>query len=224
MKTYKLDTVAINELATNLCLVLQELEMDDDVCIYFDNKRARSTRDGWVFEEDMHPRNYCAYAAKDNILTITSEGSLYMYYDYHCEMPKKVRRLLDSYGLYLECATSWCWSAYLAHDSSYYTIIDYDMAPTEPEVTYISLNNPACPSEIKNIMEYWYHLSEMEGDKGCCVLGAGFTFKYKEHNYEMAPCSPWQGEESWTPHVPFIKTMLEKAGAENVKWDCGIMD
>ena len=73
-------------------------------------------------------------------------------------------------------------------------------------------------------MKAWYLLSKETGDKGCCVVGAGMNFEYQGIPYKMAVCSPWQGENSWTPHVPAVKEMLKNIGAINISWDCGRMD
>lgn len=224
MKKYNLNENNIEMLALDVMLALDELELDRDVCVYYNNIRGRYTRDGWEWDTGLHPRQYCRDASFYNILTITSEGPLYDYYDRYFEMPKQITELMEEFGLYFECATNWCWSAYLAHDISEYSEIDYDEAPKEPEEVYISLWNPACPSILKNIMEYWYALSEKEGDKGCCVLGASMNFVYKDVHYSMYPPSPWQGEGSWLPHVPFIKQMLEKIGATNIRYEYGRMD
>ena len=78
--------------------------------------------------------------------------------------------------------------------------------------------------ELKDIMNKWYQLSNETGDTGCCVLGAGMSFNYKGTYYKMAPCSPWQGEGSWTPHVDTVKDMLRNIGAKDITWDYGVMD
>lgn len=224
MKKYNLNENNIEILAINLMLTLDELEMSRDVSVYFNNICARRKNDCWEWETNVHPRQYCQDASYYNILTIMSEGPLYDWYDYYNEMPKKIAELMEEFGLYLECATSWCWNTALLCDPSEYEEIAYDIAPKKPEEIYISLWNPACPSVLKNIMEYWYALSEREGDKGCCVLGASMNFVYKDVHYSMAPPSPWQGEGSWVPHVPFIKQMLEKIGATDIKYEYGRMD
>ena len=73
-------------------------------------------------------------------------------------------------------------------------------------------------------MTAWYELSKQTGDQGCCVIGAHMKFDYQGKSYEMAACSPWQGENSWTPHVDTVKDMLKNIGAENISWNYGRMD
>lgn len=78
--------------------------------------------------------------------------------------------------------------------------------------------------ELREIMDAWYERSKQTGDKGSYVLGAGFTFEYKGIRYDMKPCSPWQGEYSWVPHVEKIQNMLSSIGATDIKWNRGWMD
>ena len=94
----------------------------------------------------------------------------------------------------------------------------------KPEPEYLYLNKEDLLPEIKHIMTTWYVLSEETGDYGACVIGAGMIFDYKGKTYKMAPCSPWQGENSWTPHVNTVMAMLKDMGAENISWNCGRMD
>lgn len=226
MAKYNLSEANIESLATGIMLTLDELELDRDVCVYYNNIRGRYTRDGWEWDTCLHPRQYCQDASFYNILTITSEGPLYDYYDRYFEMPKQITELMEEFGLYFECATNWCWSAYLLHDSSEYEEIAYDKAPKEPETVRISIRNPACPFVLKNIMEYWWALSSITKGGGCCVYAgsAGFRFEYNKVKYFMESCSPSIDEGTWVPHVPFIKQMLEKIGATNIVYEYGRMD
>ena len=102
-----------------------------------------------------------------------------------------------------------------------FTDYTQDVKP-DPEYIYVT-KNEVLP-ELKNIMIAWYELSEKTGDRGCCVIGAGMNFEYKGKPYKMSACSPYQGENSWTPHVETVKEMLRDIGATNINWDCGRMD
>lgn len=78
--------------------------------------------------------------------------------------------------------------------------------------------------EIKVIMDKWYELSSTQEDTGCSVIGAGMNFTYKGVDYHMVPCSPHQGEGSWTPFIDDIKAMLEGIGATDIEYRYGFMD
>lgn len=80
------------------------------------------------------------------------------------------------------------------------------------------------PQELLDIQDKWYKCAETQNDVGCCVLGAGMLFEYKDQWYCMAPASPFQGEGSWTPFVEFIKGLIEDAGGTKVKYYIGRMD
>ena len=73
-------------------------------------------------------------------------------------------------------------------------------------------------------MEIWYSLSATVGDKGACVLGAGFQFTYNEKLYFLSSCSPFQGSLSWEKYKDIIQTILELIGATNITYDYGRMD
>jgi len=80
------------------------------------------------------------------------------------------------------------------------------------------------PNELNIIQKEWRELSKETGDVGSCVLGECMLFLYKGQWYRMAPFSCWQGEGSWTPHVPLIKQRLIDIGVDQLLWDCGIID
>ena len=74
------------------------------------------------------------------------------------------------------------------------------------------------------IARRWFRLSEAIGDKGSCVLGAGFHFKYDGVPYFMPAQSPWQGSISWETHLSEIKKLLEDADAVDIWYEWGRMD
>lgn len=222
MKKYILNKEGIEKLAKEVYDYLDANLLIGACCIYFNNKRIHCYGGNPKIEEGLHPREYCEYSSKNNILTITSEGGLYELYNYEdYDLPAGLRKILHKYGLYMEAATSWCWSAYLEYDESQYEI-EYDTYDV-PDPTFIYCNGEA-PEPLKNIMNIWYDLSAKTGDKGACVIGAYMRFKYNNIVYEMAPASPWQGEGSWTAHINTIKKLLEGIGATEIYWNCGVLD
>ena len=50
------------------------------------------------------------------------------------------------------------------------------------------------------------------------------AFEYNGIPYHMAPCSPWQGEGSWTPHVNYVINRLKAIGATEIYWNYGRLD
>ena len=99
-------------------------EMMDDTFIYVNGKRY-GTCDGeghynygtysWddVYVEDNEVgKDYCEYAG--DILSISSEGSLYDVMNYGFEwdtkVPDEIDAILKKYGYYLEACTSWFWT------------------------------------------------------------------------------------------------------------------
>lgn len=80
------------------------------------------------------------------------------------------------------------------------------------------------PSELQNIMDYWYEQSRQNGDKGSCVFGAGIGFTYAGCRYFMCACSPWQGALSWEIGINNVEQMLRDIGATDVTYDPGRSD
>ena len=109
MKT--LTKANIEQLANEIMQFLDKHEMQDAVCIYFNNKRIRSKSnwDGenltyqWIEESNIDPHNYFEYAAYDHILSMSFEGSLYDCLNYSFgRREEQFRKLIDKYNLYFE--------------------------------------------------------------------------------------------------------------------------
>ena len=99
-------------------------EMMDDTFIYVNGKRYGTCdgeghynygTDSWddVYVEDNEVgKDYCEYAG--DILSISSEGSLYDVMNYGFEwdtkVPDEIDAILKKYGYYLEACTSWFWT------------------------------------------------------------------------------------------------------------------
>ena len=94
---------------------MDELEVSDDVAIYFNGKRYKNIgrwnpetemyESSWVLEEDIYPIDYCEYAPDNNIICISSEGYLHDYMNYNFMYMDE--RVLPDKSLYTEMGTTW---------------------------------------------------------------------------------------------------------------------
>ena len=94
---------------------MDELEVSDDVAIYFNGKRYKNIgrwnpetemyESSWVLEENIYPIDYCEYAPDDNIICISSEGYLYDYMNSNFMYMDE--RVLPDKSLYTEMGTTW---------------------------------------------------------------------------------------------------------------------
>lgn len=94
---------------------MDELEISDDVAIYFNGKRYKTIgswnaeteeyESNWVLEEDIYPIDYCEYAPDDSIICISSEGYLYDYMNSNFMYMDE--RVLPDKSLYTEMGTTW---------------------------------------------------------------------------------------------------------------------
>ena len=86
------------------------------------------------------------------------------------------------YDLYAEPATSWFY--HFCPDKGEWEDWETDNYEVEEE-TYLIVgsNNLNCLPYIKAVAEFWFNLSKAYGDKGSCVLGAGFKFVYNNKKY-----------------------------------------
>lgn len=224
MKKNILTKEKIENLALKIFEVLHELELDDALCIYYNNKRLSTYNGRKEIVEGINPHDYFQYCAFNHILSISTEGGLYNVLNYGTgRFPKKLENIFKELGIYWELGNAWNLSFYPIDDDMKveYT---YYKDPTEKEIFLHYGEIGKAPSEIQNIMEAWYELSRQKGDIGACVLGASMKFKYKDKEYKMMPCSPWQGEGSWLPYIEFVKESLKNIGASEIKWNCGVMD
>lgn len=229
MKITKKD---IEILVNEILAYLAKNEMDNDVCIYFNNRRI-VTGTSWddkkkelipykKVEENVNPLDYFKYANPKHILSMSFEGPLYHLLNDGDDRQEEFLAIFEKFGLYYELGNAWNLSAYPSDDA--YDGIEYTCyeRPQEPE--RIHLHKDGVPVELQNIMQAWYELSSEVGDIGPCVLGAGFYFTYKEKPYFMCSCSPWQGCISWEKNNSIIKTMLETIGATHIRYEQGVMD
>ena len=225
----------IEKIARKILDVLEKKQLANDLCIYFNNKRIIVTGkydksiDAYVYEEtiedDINPLNYLKYSPSNHIISISTEGELYDILNYgSCTFPKTLENLFKENGIYWELGESWNLSFFAIDENMSVEYTTYETFKSkEPKILHYYCKDDYS-AEIKEIMENWYRLSSFSEDVGCCVLGAGIEFDYNEEKYKMLPCSPYQGEGSWTPYLNFIIHQLEKIGATNIKYNYGIMD
>ena len=226
----KLTKNNIEKLATDIMKYLMENDLDSDVCIYYNNMRLRHEYD-WrnadlppkvIIEDNMNPLDYFEYASYKHILSMSFEGPLYYELNYNFgKKSEKLRDLFEKYGLYWELGDAWNLTAYPLNDDMEVEFTDYGR-PKETRNLYMW--DDTIPTALREIMDKWYELSKEVGDKGCCVIGAGFDFTWNGIDYHMCSCSPWQGSISWETPKDEVKAMLENIGATNIIYKWGIMD
>ncbi|MGG1598515.1 hypothetical protein [Paenibacillus naphthalenovorans] len=80
------------------------------------------------------------------------------------------------------------------------------------------------PQEVIDVQLWWKQKAEAYGDKGSCVIGAGFEFKYEGEHYFMPPVSGWQGSGSWEHCKDEVQEKLEAIGAQDIRYHWGLID
>ena len=226
----KITKTDIERLANEIIAFLEANDIASDVSIYYNGNVVRSKTeykgDGeysytWVKTENVDPHKYFEYAAYDHILSMSFEGGLYDVLNYGGgRKMDKFMKILEKYGLYYELGNSWNLTCCLIDDVE----VEYTYYERPKEMIRLYRGDFSAPSELQNIMDIWYDLSKNEGDKGSCVLGAGFKFKWNGEEYFMPAQSPWQGSISWEAHKDVIHKMLENIGATEISYKWGIMD
>ena len=216
----------IEKIALRILSVLEKKELASDLSIYFNNKRIsiktkytdESVKYERVKEEDINPHDYLTYCPYKHIISISTEGELYAQLNYGSgQFPKVLEDLFKKVGIYYEMGESWNLSFYPIDDSMKVEYTEYE---EPPKVIYACYNKRYIyPEEIRIVMEAWYALSKKTGDIRGCVIGAYLEFKFEGDIYRMSPCSPYQGEGSWTPYVDMISTLLRNLGATEIKWN-----
>ena len=226
----KITKTDIERLANEIIAFLEANDIASDVSIYYNGNVVRSKTeykgDGeysyiWVKTENVDPHKYFEYAAYDHILSMSFEGGLYDVLNYSGgRKMDKFMKILEKYGLYYELGNSWNLTCCLIYDVE----VEYTYYERPKEMIRLYRGDFSTPSELQNIMDIWYDLSKNEGDKGSCVLGAGFKFKWNGEEYFMSAQSPWQGSLSWEAHKDVVQKMLEDISATEIYYKWGIMD
>ena len=231
MANFKYNKEFIENMAKEFMELLITHHCADDTTIYFNGERYGSVykiindEDIYKFvkqEVTFHPIQITEYTVKNNILSFSTEGHLYDILNYNCE-PDWLGDFCKKYDLYIEPATSWFY--HFCPDKGEWEDWETDDYEVEEE-TYLyrgscELNNLPV---IKAIADFWFILSRDYGDKGSCVLGAGFTFKYEGKKYRLAACSPYQGSLSWEHDKDLIHECLELIGCTDIRYNWGNMD
>lgn len=226
----KLTKKDIDQFAIDIMAYLTKCHLDTDVCIYYNNKRIRHEYD-WhnldappkiIIEENMNPHDYFEYAAYDHILSMSFEGALYEVLNYTFGKKEEgLRKIFEKYGVYWELGNMWNLTAFPIDDNMEVEFTYYGR-PKNKRNLYMW--DATIPSPLRNIMTKWYKLSEAVGDKGSCVIGAGFDFTWNGIEYHMCSCSPHQGSISWETNKDDVRKMLEDIGATEIVYKWGIMD
>lgn len=219
----------IEQFAHDVMAYLTKHHLDSDVCIYFNNKRMRHEYD-WrnldmppkvIIEDNMSPLDYFEYVNYNHILSMSFEGPLYESLNHTGYKEEGLRKLFEKYGVYWELGNAWNLSAYPIDDSLEIEFTPYG-SPKQKKELYMW--DTTIVPELRKIMDTWYKLSTFEGEKGSCVVGAGFNFTWNGEDYFMCACSPYQGSISWEANKDAVQLMLQGIGAENITYNWGIMD
>ena len=114
-KKYSHTKKDIENIVNQIRYRMDELEISDDVAIYFNGKRYKTVgrwtpeteeyESNWVLEDNIYPIDYCEYAPDDNIICISSEGYLHDYMNYNFMYMDE--RVLPDKSLYTEMGTTW---------------------------------------------------------------------------------------------------------------------
>ena len=226
MKMFKQD---IEKMAKDIEKFLRANEIADNVTMFYNDMRVRLTPDGNnSVEHNVSPLDYFEYVNPRHILSMSFEGGLYDALNYGTpgtswRLQEKFTDLLNKYGFYYELGNAWNLTLF-PNDSSMYDEIEYTSYEPIKEPKNINIHSDDVLPELKNIMVAWFELSETVGEGGSCTIGDGFRFTYKETDYFMSSCSPYQGSLAHEKWIKVIKQMLENIGATNVYYDYGCMD
>ena len=211
------------KLAHEILVFLTAYGLNNNVRIYFADK-CLTGEDKIIY--NIRGSDYFEYA-NDDTLSMSFEGDFYEIINY-CN-PKmadiiipKFSALLESYGLYYELGDAWNLATYYRNEKLAKPVPEIKKGESEKNPIYISYDN--CPREIEYIRAEWKRRQNEYGDVGSCVIGAGFTFKYKKIYYRMPPQGNTQGSISWEASKDAIQDMLNNAGCENIQYHWGCMD
>lgn len=232
----KLTKIKIEEMAKEIIDWLKANELENDVCIYFNNKRIllghNWDKEKGEFipyektEEDICPFDYFEYVNEKHILSMSFEGGLYHvlngYYNGSCELEEKFQEIFEKYGLYYEQGHSWNLSCFPS--TIEYKDIEYTLYEKEPDPIYIYAHTKDIPVELMVIKSMWDRLSATTTHLGgSCTIGDGFDFKYKGIKYHMITPS-YQGSMIYEHWIDIIKEDLKKIGATEIYYNYGRLD
>jgi len=219
----KLTKANIEELAFKIADYLDKELKDDAYCIYFNNKRINGYKTPRIIEEDCNPLDYFEYAATHHIISISSEGNLYEWYNnFFYEFPKELQKLFEQYRIYFEQGNSWNWTACPLDDDME---IEYTLYEKEPDPINVRRESGFDrEDQFKAIACLWDVLTYANPDEGSCVIGAGIEFRYNGIKYFISSPPRYQCSVSWERHSDDIIDILRKLGCTGVYYNPGRLD
>ena len=226
MANFKYDKNFIENMAKEFMDLLCEHHCANATTVYFNGTRYHGCWGGenkdYFIKQDVsiHPMEITEYTVSNNILAFSTEGDLYdiLYGGY----PKWFEDFCEKYNVYAEPATSWFYHFCPNSEWDEWETDDYEVE----EETYLFLGSEELNKlpYLRAIADFWYDLARIYGNKGSCVLGAGFRFVYENKKYKLSSCSPYYASLSWEHDVDLIKKCLEHIGCTNIHYDWGNMD
>lgn len=211
------------ELAYEILELLKKYEMNVDVSIYFSGKCL--TGGGEIIKGKLASK-YFEYA-NDDTLSMSFEGVFYEVMNYYhpslsdAVMPE-FNAILEKYGLYYELGNAWNLATFYSESDLNKKVKESKEGKSKKNPLYIRAGS--CPPELEAIRAEWAKRENEYGDVGSCVLGAGFTFKFKGRYYKMPPQGHFQGSCSWEASKDDIQSLLVEAGCEELQYHWGNMD
>lgn len=113
----------VEALARDVYQWLIDHEMWIDTCIYFNGKRWSTTDgkqfryNGEPFEDEADPRDYFEYVAKEHILSMSFEGTLYEVLNACCpgwvKLESEFMKIFQRHGCYFEMGHAWNLTCYV---------------------------------------------------------------------------------------------------------------
>ena len=227
----KLTKVDIENLVEKLVQLLNKHNLAGDVILYFNGDELElqshydhEKKDRVVHPirfENIDPHMYFEYAAYHHILSMSFEGPLYDYIDRNGGFPPDIEELFEEYCVWYELGNAWNMTFYPANDEMEVEYTEYK----KPEPgKHIWLGCDDVPSMLQDVMQIWWDMAYHYGDRGSCVIGAGFQFDYIGVRYDMSAPSPYQGSMCWEYCRDVVEKILVNIGATNIEYDWGIMD
>ena len=221
----KLTSQDKEKIVTGLIGVFKPFEAEESVLFYYDNKRAKV--DGktgkLVVEEGFDPRDYFEYC-NENTVSLSFDGSpLYDILNGYAGsrllevLDEGIRMVVEPFGLFYELGNAW-------NLSFYDRVPDGGNEPEPREEPIRIYQDTEVPEELRAISNWWIEQALIYGDRGSCVIGAGFKFRYQERLYFMPPLSPWQGSCSWEASKDQVREKLEALSATEIEYNWGVMD
>lgn len=240
MKAYKYNKNIISAYGQEFMKLLRVNDFADDCAVYFNEKRYRWTLvnynsefkthmvQGWATDSDKryHPMQYNEYAPEKNIISFTTEGTLYDYLD-QFGVPEWMEKFASERHLSVERIEGWFWSFVPEYEGGNYNDWETDNFNKEG-LPRIELNDYKDYTDndldmpfflIQNFWETW--MTERVDTTGKMVKNAGINFTYKDKKYKMIPSPKMRGE------IPLINTnykivrYLMLLGCTDVKYDSG---